>query len=197
MSDLGGVAVRECALGKGVFATRRFAAGDEILWLHGRVIGLGEILQASNEQQGYPLQVAADPPLYLDLAGTDAQYLNHSCDPNAAAQDTTLVALRLIEPGEEIRFDYATTAAGDGWVMLCQCGSQVCRHVIVSDFAVLPLALQARYLRDAAHSSRADRATDTWPASTPVDPLAAPALPEVPEEGPAQMGGVLSTTKPG
>lgn len=148
--NFGGVTVQECRLGRGVFATKPFAEGEEILWLHGRVVGLSEVLQASNELQGYPLQIAADPALYLDLTGTDAQYLNHSCTPNAAAQDTLLVARRAIQPGEEITFDYSTTAAADGWVMTCLCGSPACRGAIVSDFSTLAVDLQARYLRDAS-----------------------------------------------
>lgn len=148
--NVDGVAIQDCSLGKGVFAVRPFAEGEQIMWLHGRLIGLGAILQRSNEAQGYPLQISADPALFLDLEGTDAQYLNHSCIPTAAVQDTALVALQPIAAGTEITFDYSTTAAADGWVMKCRCGAPNCRRLIVSDFSLLPTALQVSFLRKAA-----------------------------------------------
>jgi hypothetical protein len=144
------VAIQNCALGRGVFAVRPFEEGEPILWLHGRVVSHGEILQRSNEGQGYPLQASADPNLFLDLDGTVAQYLNHSCSPTAAVQDTALVAFQPIVAGTEITFDYSTTAAADGWVMHCRCGAPNCRRTIVSDFSLLPPALQVSYLRKGA-----------------------------------------------
>src|SRR5258708_4531054 len=37
------------------------------------------------------------------------RFLNHSCRPNAVIVRRVLVAIRPIEPGEEINFDYNTT----------------------------------------------------------------------------------------
>ncbi len=71
-------------------------------------------------------------PMYPD----PAWFFNHSCDPNCGYDtDDSLVALRVIEPGQEIVYDYAMTEtqrslhAG----MICRCGSPQCRGVL--DFA--------------------------------------------------------------
>jgi len=56
------------------------------------------------------------------------------------------VALRSIEPGEEIRFDYSTTMIQDHWTMECRCGQPTCRRVIL-DFHHLPPITQNRYLQ--------------------------------------------------
>ncbi len=41
------------------------------------------------------------------LAWSGIDYINHSCQPNAAARDRTVIyALRDIEPGEELTMDY-------------------------------------------------------------------------------------------
>jgi hypothetical protein len=57
-----------------------------------------------------------------------------------------LIALRPIETGEEIRFDYSTTMSADHWTMECRCGQPTCRRVIL-DFHHLPPIMQNRYLQ--------------------------------------------------
>lgn len=69
---------------------------------------------------------------------TPALYVNHSCDPNAGVRDCTeLVALKPVEAGSEVTFDYSTSMAEDGWEMDCACGSAICRGR-VRDFKHLP-----------------------------------------------------------
>jgi SET domain-containing protein len=41
-----------------------------------------------------------------------------------------LVALRAIEAGEEITYDYAATMHDDPWEMKCNCGALECRGTI-------------------------------------------------------------------
>ena len=58
------------------------------------------------------LQIGVNRYLDLDEPG---RLVNHSCDPNAAIrEELLLVAIRDIQIGEEIRFDYSTTIS-DGW----------------------------------------------------------------------------------
>ena len=59
--------------------------------------------------------------------------------------DTTLIAIRLIARGEEIRFDYSTTMSQDTWTLECRCRAASCRG-IVQNFEELPQWLQRRYL---------------------------------------------------
>lgn len=60
---------------------------------------------------------------------------NHSCNPNAGLRNAaSLVALRKIEIGEEICFDYAmcdcTLGDKPTVIMTCKCNTPECRHAI-------------------------------------------------------------------
>lgn len=76
--------------------------------------------------------------------------VNHSCEPNAGfSGQITLVAMRDIEPGEEILFDYAMTDIQfDGDIEWnpapCHCGSVNCRKNITGKDWKLP-ELHERY----------------------------------------------------
>jgi hypothetical protein len=57
-------------------------------------------------------------------------FLNHSCEPNVGfAGNTVLVAMRDIDPGEELTTDYALFDHYDG-EMDCRCGTASCRRTI-------------------------------------------------------------------
>ncbi|HZZ43123.1 MAG TPA: hypothetical protein VFE58_09305, partial [Tepidisphaeraceae bacterium] len=56
-----------------------------------------------------------------------------------------LVAIRDIEEGEELYFDYSTTMDEDDFEMVCRCGTKGCRGV-VRDFKHLPGELKKRYV---------------------------------------------------
>ena len=62
--------------------------------------------------------------------------VNHSCDPNCGLVGAVLVvAMRDIEPGEEITFDYAMCDSTDYDEFDCSCDTQHCRkHVTGSDW---------------------------------------------------------------
>jgi hypothetical protein len=128
-------------LGRGLFAGQQIAAGAEILRFTGPVLSLNEVRAQGPAAAANALQVGIDRYLYLDEPG---RLVNHSCSPNAAVvNDTTLVAIRAIAAGEEIRFDYSTTIS-DGWTMACRCGAADCRGLVVA-FQLLPEPLRRRY----------------------------------------------------
>lgn len=140
---MSGIYISECAFGRGVFAGRPFATGEEILTFEGPLITLTEAL-ALGQQQANVLQIGDE--LYIDI-GPPAVLANHSCDPNAGIRDDTrLVALRPIRVDEQIVYDYSTTMWEGIWSMHCGCGSPRCRNV-VDDFPTLPPSIQAEYLR--------------------------------------------------
>jgi hypothetical protein len=130
-------------LGRGVFATQSFRPGQPILMLTGPVLDHAEVLTLGGDR-AYALQIGPDE--YLDTM-PPGRYANHSCDPNAGiVNDRMLIALRPVEPGEEIQFDYSTTMSRDHWTMECRCGRPTCRRVIL-DFHHLPPITQNRYLQ--------------------------------------------------
>src|SRR5204863_9281402 len=71
-------------------------------------------------------------------------FLNHSCEPNVGVQGTTVfVAMREIQPGEELYLDYALIDDGDDR-MACHCGTASCRGEVSGRDWPRP-ELQARY----------------------------------------------------
>jgi hypothetical protein len=61
-------------------------------------------------------------------------FVNHSCDPNVGFLDGSpiLYALRAIDPGEELFWDYRTSINEPGWEVPCTCGARLCRGKIQS-----------------------------------------------------------------
>lgn len=146
-------------LDRGVFASKHFRPGEEVLHFDGPRIGLAQAL-AKGPAHCNPLQLGIG--LYIDLTEPSV-YLNHSCDPNAGVmRDTALVAVRNIRPGEEIRFDYSTTMGDGTWEMDCRCGAANCRG-IVRDFEHLPAPLRHQFLQRGIVSSYLVRRLTTYP----------------------------------
>ena len=62
---------------------------------------------------------------YMHSSG---RYTNHSCDPTAfVSAFGTLVALRDIEAGEEITFDYTVSESSITSPFDCDCGAENCK----------------------------------------------------------------------
>lgn len=86
-------------MGVGLFATRKYAIGESIYRFD------------YWSQKQMPIHVT-----------------NHSCDPNASFDaDGMLLAVRAIEPGEEITYDYvAHPIPASPWNFECACGAENC-----------------------------------------------------------------------
>ena len=72
-----------------------------------------------------------------------ATYVNHSCDPNCGIKGQIfLVAMRDIEIGEEITFDYAMAlhrlAELPQYKFSCTCGSTTCRNYVTDEDWKIP-----------------------------------------------------------
>jgi SET domain-containing protein len=132
--------------GRGVFASKPFPKGAEVLQFLGDVRDVSEFSDLT-----HALQIG--PREFLSASGGIDDYVNHSCQPNCGIRDDEgriiLVALRPISRNEEISFDYSTTQSGGFWTMECQCGAPGCRTRI-GDFKDLPPALRDYYIRENA-----------------------------------------------
>jgi SET domain-containing protein len=63
-----------------------------------------------------------------------ANFINHSCEPNAGYDgEKTIVTLRRIWPGEEIRMDYGTYSFSFDHEFTCACGAWGCRGKVRRD----------------------------------------------------------------
>jgi uncharacterized protein len=140
--DAEDIYVAPCMFGLGLFAKRAFEENEQILQFSGRTISFCEAVSLGTHEAN-ALQVG--PAEYVELESPGV-YANHSCNPNAGVmRDRWLVAMRPIEAGEEIRYDYSTTVWEDHWSMRCACGEANCRGVI-DDFYRLPIDVQDRYI---------------------------------------------------
>jgi len=143
--------------GRGVFAAESIRRGELVARCSGEVYHESEV-----PPDCFAMQVGE--ALWLGSpGGAIDDWFNHSCEPNVGflTGEPVLYALRDIEPGEELCWDYSTSITWPGWTMEseCLCGASTCRGVIrpfpelpcEDQLRLLPLALQ--FIRD-AHGTR-------------------------------------------
>ena len=132
--------------GWGSFVTEPIAAGETVAVFGGWVVGRETLSTLSADRQARSIQV--DEDLYLVSSDTrePGDMLNHSCEPNCGLSGSQiLVAMRDIEPGEELTFDYAMCDASDYDEFRCLCGKVNCRGIVTGADWRDPV-LQAKYL---------------------------------------------------
>ena len=106
----------------------------------------------ANASPGKPLPTTRDDPhtfnfglengdvINPEVGGNDARWINHSCDPNCEAVEEDdrifIYALRNIQPGEELLYDYhmeldepITESAKKKFA--CHCGASNCRGTMI------------------------------------------------------------------
>jgi len=131
--------------GDGVFATARIKAGATVAAFGGCAMDRSEFAQLDAHQRTHAIQIDDDLFLVSPPDLDPADYVNHSCEPNAGLLGNVLVvAMRDIEPGEEICFDYAMCDADDYDEFVCECGTPSCRRLVTGADWMRP-ELQARY----------------------------------------------------
>jgi len=119
--------------GKGLFAEEDIKEGEIVFIKNGHIVNHEEMMELEERLGEYSLQITDD--FYLcsrtqEEVESTAIFINHSCDPNVGPDgQVSFVALRDIEFGEELCYDYAMTTDRD-YSLDCNCGSQQCRGVI-------------------------------------------------------------------
>lgn len=135
------IEIRPSAIaGLGAFATRRIPKGARIIEYTGDRITPHEAdSRYADGPSGLPLVLlfTVDSRTVIDAGvdGNEARYINHSCEPNCEAvterRRIWIYALRDIEAGEELSYDYNLTGEDDAESQLeqyaCRCGSSSCR----------------------------------------------------------------------
>ncbi len=136
--------VRETgSTGLGMFTPVAFRRGDRVFVLQGTVRRWRSQSDADARRNENWFGIGKD--LWIEPEAP-FMFLNHSCDPNLGVRgEREFVALRDIETGEELTFDYSITEDERSWSMHCQCGSAACRGTIGSVHA-LPYEVFLRYL---------------------------------------------------
>ncbi len=132
--------------GLGAFAAAEIPAGTRIIEYSGERISPAEAdRRYDDDSVEHPrvLLFNVDSRTVIDAAvgGNEAQFINHSCEPNCAAvtdkKHVYIEALRDIEPGEELLYDYNLTRNGDDTPEMeqryaCHCGAPSCRGTMLT-----------------------------------------------------------------
>ncbi|GIK63613.1 MAG: SET domain-containing protein-lysine N-methyltransferase [Chloroflexota bacterium] len=117
--------------GHGAFARELIQAGEVISVWGGKAMTRAEVARLNNPAIT-TLAVQIDEDIFLVTTKEGpGDWVNHSCEPNAGLQgQVTLVAMRDIQPGEEVCFDYAMTDGSVYDEFTCACGSPKCRGYV-------------------------------------------------------------------
>jgi hypothetical protein len=150
------VEIQDSRFGRGLFASQPIKKDGVIAILDGEIFERAKASDLPLEVRNHAIQFASTQ--YRNA--TVATMANHSCEPNAGWGDTfQIIAMRNIEPGEEILLDYDMSEDSD-WVMECYCGTQSCRKIIGS-FSNLSDETKRQYGKYVASWLRTDR--DNFP----------------------------------
>ena len=127
--------------GQGVFARRRIRKGARIIEY------LGDRVSHKEADRRYEDKTTADNHTFLFIVdrgvvidathnGNDARFINHGCDPNCESviedRRVFIEAVRTIQPGEELCYDYQIGRDKDDpanvdEIFACRCGADECR----------------------------------------------------------------------
>jgi SET domain-containing protein len=125
--------------GCGVFALEKIFKDELVSLWGGKIIRKDELDPSMPRFTQRVIQI--DEDLYLLTAEEKEpnDCFNHSCDPNLGFfGQIGLVAMRDIEAGEELMFDYAMSDGGPYDEFECCCGSSTCRKKITGNDWKLP-----------------------------------------------------------
>ena len=133
-------------LGHGAVALDFIAAGELVVAYGGRCVSRDELELLPRDQQSRTIQVADHVFLAGALEPEPADFINHSCAPNCGMSGATnIVAMRDIEPGEVLSYDYACSDGTDYDEFECGCGAARCRGKVTGQDWMLPeLQLRSR-----------------------------------------------------
>jgi hypothetical protein len=158
----------------GIFAAKTFQSGDVIMVdedgdYYDNVCSLKEILRLGCGFER-TLQVGIDR--FKLPNGSIDDFTNHSCEPNTGIRltekGTIIVAIRDIEPHQELTYDYSTYINNPFERLSCRCGAASCRQII-GNFKSLPKVLQRTYRALGIVGAFVDEA---WEEKTKEDAMA-------------------------
>ena len=131
--------------GKGAFAIGPIAATERLIEYVGERITHQEADRrydddSMDEHHTFLFTVSSRTVLDATREGNEARFINHSCEPNCESEIDRgrifIFALRDIEVGEELHYDYAYERSGDETdseeaQYRCRCGTRTCRGSIM------------------------------------------------------------------
>ena len=132
--------------GKGVFALQDIAEGEELIEYIGEVISWAEAERRHPHDPKDPTHTFyfhLDDKHVIDAlhGGNSSRWINHACEPNCEAdvedKRVFIKALRDIQPGEELNYDYGLVIDSPLTPELkaeyaCWCGAPSCRGTMLA-----------------------------------------------------------------
>ena len=140
------IEVRESPLhGLGVFATVRIARGARIIEYRGERVSHEEADRRYDHKHpgdSHTFLFIVDARTVIDAGvdGNEARFVNHCCEPNCESViergRVFIDAIRTIEAGEELTYDYQIQREADDppdidQVFACRCGRERCRGTML------------------------------------------------------------------
>lgn len=132
--------------GRGVFASRSIAAETRIVEYKGERITAEQAVERhgrdpENPHHTFFFSLEDGRMIDGDAGGNNARWINHACEPNCEAREENgrvfIYALREIQPGEELGYDYGlviderqTAAIKRDYA--CHCGAPTCRKTMLA-----------------------------------------------------------------
>ncbi len=155
--------------GYGVFALRRIRKGTTVVEYLGDRITHDEADERyadKDERDNHTFLFTVDAKTVIDAGrnGNEARFINHGCDPNCEsavmAKRVYIEAIRTIQPGEELVYDYQIQRDADDAddvdeVFACRCGALNCRGSMLEPKK--PPRKQVRPRKRTAAASRSRR----------------------------------------
>jgi hypothetical protein len=133
--------VRESGVhGRGVYAMQFIAKGRRIIEYTGERVSWERAPDDANDPHTFNFGLENGDVINPEIGGNDARWINHSCNPNCEAIEEDdrifIYAMRNIEAGEELLYDYRmeidepiTDAAKKKFA--CHCGASNCRGTML------------------------------------------------------------------
>lgn len=132
--------------GRGVYAVAPIEAGAKIIEYTGERISWAEAVDRhphDPSQPNHTFYFHLDGGLVIDAlyGGNNARWINHACEPNCEADEVDgrvfIKALRDLEPGEELFYDYGLVlderhTAKVKKQFACWCGAATCRGTMLA-----------------------------------------------------------------
>lgn len=115
----------------GMHAKEHFKKGEVVFIKGGHVLKREQLYSSGVINSYHPI----DDEYCLGATNAEEEngiklYINHSCSPNCGLRgEITFVAIKDIEKGEELKFDYALLDNED-YSFECKCGSENCRSIV-------------------------------------------------------------------
>jgi hypothetical protein len=127
--------------GYGVFAARRIRKGTTVIEYLGDRVSHAQAdarYEDKDPDDNHTFLFTVDSKTVIDAGvnGNEARYINHGCEPNCESTTVKkrifIEAIRTIQPGEELSYDYQIGRDADDdpnvdEIYACRCGAKNCR----------------------------------------------------------------------